>query len=101
MNDYCERGVYASDFGDIIGNAFCQIYDLKCKVAHLNADGSDLEWLLLVPLRQRVTTSQKIIQMVRYHNHYDGLKDIVYQVHSGSDSESEKETSPTPASRRF
>jgi hypothetical protein len=27
VNDHCDRGIYASDFGDVIGNAFCQIYD--------------------------------------------------------------------------
>ena len=74
MNEYCTKSVYASDFGDVIGNALCQVFKVNCNVAHFDGNGNDLQWRKLVPLRERLVGEKlPTITMVRWNNHYDGL----------------------------
>ena len=73
VHEYCSKGIFASDFDDLIGNALCQIFQVKCDIGQLNATGID--WRTILPLRQASTGKNlRTIPMVRYNNHYDGLE---------------------------
>jgi hypothetical protein len=74
VNEYCTKGVYASDSGDVIGNALCQVFKVNYTVAQLDGNGNDLQRRKLVPLRERlVDLKLPTVTMVRWNNHYDAL----------------------------
>ena len=60
----------------LIGNALCQIFQVKCDIGQLHATGNSIDWRTILPLRQASTGKKlRTIRMVRYNNHYDALEE--------------------------